>query len=186
MGSRYARALAEVLFTPGAAVKPEDAVVQLRQLEDLIAGSAELRAILETPAIQNSRKRAVFGKFAEELGVSTTIRNFLFVLLDHRRIAHLAEIRSAFEGLIDEHLGVARADVTSSEPLDQKQTLKLQSDLNQLSGKQVKMKFTVDPSLLGGIMARIGSTLYDGSIRGQLEGMRRRLTSESAEMKAGV
>lgn len=190
IGSRYARALVEVVLGPAAVGatrnKPEDVVAQLRSMEQLLAESPELRATLMTPAVPTSRKRAVVGKFADTLGLSQVVRNFLFVILDHQRIAQLSEMREAFERLIDEQLGYVRADVASAEPLDERENAALQAELGRLTGKQIRPHFSIDPSLLGGIVARVGSTVYDGSIRGQIEGMRRQFTKEAAEYKAEI
>jgi F-type H+-transporting ATPase subunit delta len=186
VGSRYARALVDAVMAPGSELKPADALAQLRSMEQLLSESADLRAALLTPAILTSRKRAVIGKLAESLGCARIIRNFFFVLLDHKRIAQLSEIREAFDLLIDQQLGFVRAEVRSAEPLDDRQTAALQAELTRVSGKQIRPHFTVDPALLGGVLARVGSTLYDGSIRGQLEGMRRQFTKEAVEYKVGI
>lgn len=186
LGSRYARALVEAVMQPGSGLKPADALTQLRSMEQLLAESPDLRAALLTPAIPTSRKRAVVGKLADSLDCARIIRNFFFVLLDHKRVAQLSEIREAFDLLIDEQMGFVRAEVTSAEPLDDRQSAELQAELTRVSGKQIRPHFAVDPALLGGVLARVGSTLYDGSIRGQLEGMRRQFTKEAVEYKVGI
>jgi len=179
--SRYARALVDVVTDPKMRVKPEDAVAQLQAIEQLLSASAELRAAMITPAIQTSRKRAAMGKLMDEVGASRVIQNFIFVIIDHRRIGLMAEIREAFETLMDERMGFTRADITSAAPLDEKQAGALASELSRLAGKTARLRFSVDPAVLGGIVARIGSTLYDGSIRGQLQQMRRELTDRAAD-----
>jgi F-type H+-transporting ATPase subunit delta len=179
--SRYARALVDVVADPKLAIRPEDAVAQLRAIEQLLAESEELRIALSTPAIPNSRKRAVMDKLLYELGASRVMRNFVYVIIDHRRVALLPEIREAFETLMDERMGFVRADVSSAAPLDEQQSAALASELSRLGGKTARLRFSVDPALLGGVTARIGSTLYDGSIRGQLQQMRRELTDRAAE-----
>ena len=180
IGSRYARALAEMVYAPGSAIEAGDVLRQLRSVEDLLSGSHELRAVLSTPAITTARKIAVLNKLSAELGVSHVMANFLSVLLDHQRITYLSQVRASFEAIVDRNSGVVRAEITSAQPLDDAQSQALQTALNQLSGKLVKMKTSVDPSLIGGVVARIGSTVYDGSVRGQLDGLRRKLSSESA------
>jgi F-type H+-transporting ATPase subunit delta len=141
---------------------------------------------MQTPAVPTSRKRAVIGKLADRLGFSRIVRNFLFVLLDHKRFAQLSEIREAFERQIDEYLGFVQADVASAEPLDAREVADLEAELTRLSGKQIRPQFSVDPALIGGVVARVGSTVYDGSIRGQLEQMRRHFAKEAAEYKAEI
>src|ERR1051326_5857789 len=179
--NRYARALVDLVLAPGSALRPEDVVAQLRAAAQMIAQSAELRTALLTPAIQNSRKRAVMAKRLGEAGASNQIRNFFFVIIDHRRVGAIDEIVEAFELLLDERMGFVRAEVSSAAALDEQRHAGLEAELARLTGKRMRLRFTVDPSLIGGVIARIGSTVYDGSVRGQLETMRRRFTEQSAE-----
>ena len=178
---RYASALVDVVTSAASALKPEDAIAQLQAAAKMVADSAELRHALMTPAIQNSRKRAVIGRLLDSTGTSHLIRNFVFVIIDHRRIAILDEIREAFEVLLDVRMGFVRAEVTSAAALDQQRSAGLESELSNLTGKRMRLRFAVDPELLGGVVARIGSTVYDGSLRGQLQQLRKRLTGHSAE-----
>ena len=120
---------------------------------------------------------AVIGRFAGELGLSKLARNFLFVLVDRRRINLLHDIRAAFEAEIDERSGVVRAQVTSAAPLAGAERTQVQNKLSQMTGKQVRADFSVDEHLIGGVVAKIGSTIYDGSVRGQLDELRARLVS---------
>jgi len=179
--SRYARALVDVVLAPGSPLKPEDAVAQVRAVAQTLADSGELRNALLTPAIQTSRKRAVMGRLLEQLRVSPLIRNFVYVVIDHRRVGIMQEIREAFELLLDERLGFVRAEVTSAEALDQRRSSEIESELSGLTGKRMRLHFAVDGALLGGVAARIGSKLYDGSVRGQLEQLRRQLTEQFVE-----
>src|SRR5260370_36260517 len=164
-----------------SALKAEDDIAQPRAAAKMVADSAELRHALMTPAIQNSRKRAVIGRLLDSTGTSHLIRNFVFVIIDHRRIAILDEIREAFEVLLDVRMGFVRAEVTSAAALDQQRSAGLESELSNVTGKRMRLRFAVDPELLGGVVARIGSTVYDGSLRGQLQQLRKRLTGHSAE-----
>jgi F-type H+-transporting ATPase subunit delta len=175
VANRYARALVDVVTASTSTVQPEDAVRQLRAVEEMIAGSGELRIALLTPAISNSRKRAVIGHLLEEMSVSDLIRNFVYVIINHRRIGMLAEITEAFDLLMDQRLGFVRAEVTSAAALDARRSASLEAELSRLTGKRMRLRFAVDSSLLGGALARIGSTVYDGSIRGQLQQLRRQL-----------
>jgi len=179
--SRYARALVDVLLEPGSQLKPEQAVAQLRAASQMLSQSAELRIAMLTPAISASRKRAVMGKLLDEQGASAIIKNFVYVVIDHRRIGHFSQIVEAFEIVLDERLGFARAEIVSSAPLDASRSATLESELSQLTGKRMRMRFAVNPDLLGGATARIGSTLYDGSLSGQLQQLRRELTEQSVE-----
>ena len=155
-------------------------MAQLRAVDAIFQESLELRNAMLTPAIQNSRKRAVMAKLLEEAGGgSPLIRNFIYVLIDHRRIAIIGEIREAFELQLDERLGFVRAEVTSAAPLDQSVGANLESELSRLTGKRMRLRFDVDPALLGGVVARIGSTVYDGSVRGELRQLAKKLTGQS-------
>jgi F-type H+-transporting ATPase subunit delta len=178
LATRYASALADVVTTGASAMPPQDAAGQLRSFEAALQLSLELRSALITPAVPLARKRAVVGRVAEILNLSRIARNFLMVLVDHRRIAALPKIIQRFEEVIDERLGFARAEVVSARDLTEPQRTALSAELERLSGKRVRMQFAVDGSLIGGVIARIGSTVYDGSVRGQLEALEQRLTAD--------
>jgi F-type H+-transporting ATPase subunit delta len=173
VATRYARALADVLAASDAA----RVLAQLRGIEEIIQSSQELRNALATPAIPPSRKRAVMARLIEPLRVPVQVRNFLFVVIDHRRVHDFASIIEAFEALADQRLGLVRADVTSAHELTEAQRSSLTIELSRLAGKQAKPRFTTDPAVMAGVVARVGSTVYDGSVRGQLERLRVKLGS---------
>ena len=179
VATRYANALADVVTAGGSPVPPQDAVAQLRAFEAALAASTELRNALETPAVPAGRKRAVVGRIAQILKLSRVSQNFLYVLIDHRRIAALSDIINSFELIVDARLGFARAEVAAARDLAEPQRAALTSVLERLTGKRIRMRFTVDERLIGGVVARIGSTVYDGSVRGQLASLGRRLGAES-------
>src|SRR5690348_4193291 len=117
VAARYANALADVVTAPTSTVSPEPAVAELRSFETTLRESAELHNALITPAVPVGRKRAVVGRIADLLKLSRSIRNFLFVLIDHRRVASLHEIIDVFEEVVDARLGYARAEVRSAAAL---------------------------------------------------------------------
>ncbi len=174
---RYARALLDVSLDHVAQLKPDDVVTQLRTVEGLLSGSSDLRHVLLTPAVANARKRAVLGQLAGPLGLSPLIRNFLFVLTDHRRIDQISQIREAFEQFLDEQRGFVRASIVSAQPMDEDEARLLEKKLAQLTGKMIHAQYKVDDALVGGVVARIGSTVYDGSVHGRLQAIRDRLAS---------
>jgi F-type H+-transporting ATPase subunit delta len=180
VAARYARAFADVVLSKSDAVSPADAVKQLRALEELMSQSSDLRHALASPAVRASQKRAVIGKFAGELNVGPLTRNFLFVLIDHQRIEMLSQIREAVEAEFDHRLGFVRAGISSAMELEGPRAAAIEAGLVKMTGKQVRARFQVDPSLIGGVVARIGSTVYDGSIRGQLETLRRQIAHHTA------
>jgi len=179
VATRYARALADVVTAGASALRPEAAVSELRAFEAALQSSAELRNALISPSVPASRKRAVVARIAEMLQLSRISQNLLFVLIDHRRIASLSAVVHSFELIVDERLGFARAEVASARELTEEQRAALNQELERLTGKRIRMRFAVDESLIGGVVARIGSTVYDGSVRGQLSSMGRRLSTES-------
>jgi F-type H+-transporting ATPase subunit delta len=172
---RYASALADVVTSPKSTVSPADALQQLRSFDAISRESYELRTALESPAVSHSRKRAVISRFVELLGLSQTVRNFLFVLSDKRRLSALHEIVDSFDVQLDERLGFIRADVSAAAELTQSQLDVLTQKLAAISGKQIRMRFHVDPALIGGVVARMGATVYDGSVRGRLDSLSKKL-----------
>ena len=177
-GSRYAKALVEVVTAPGSTIDPPRALVELKSVAEVLGESAQLHNAMLSPAVATSRKRAVMARVLEQLGGSKIIRNFLFVVIDHRRIGELAAIVESFELLLDERLGFVRADVTSAQELSAAQRASLEAELSRLSGKTAKLRFSTDPALVAGAVARVGSRAYDGSVRGQLERLRARMISQ--------
>lgn len=175
VASRYARALVDILMSPAPAVTPDLALAQLRLFQSLQQDSADLRNILSSPAVGAARKKAVVERLAPMVSLSGLIKNFIFVLIDHRRIAMLPEVVASIESQLDERMGIARAQITSARPLDAEQQAQVQAALAKLTGKQVLGQYAVDESLLGGVTARVGSRVYDGSVRGQLDSLRARL-----------
>lgn len=179
VASRYANALADVVTgASSAAVRPEIAAAELRAFQSTLAGSPELHNALITPAVPVGRKRAVVLRIADVLKLSGISKNFLQVLIDHRRIGSLGAIVDSFEVVLDERLGFARAEVIAASQLSEPQRDALNTQLERLTGKRLRMRFEVDPALIGGVVARIGSTVYDGSVRGQLQTIEQRLSAE--------
>ena len=178
VASRYANALADVVTSGRAELAPQAALAELRSFEATLKESPELENALITPAVALGRKRAVVERVTDVLKLSRTTRNLLLVLVDHRRIASLSDIIQSFEVVVDERLGFARAEVTSARELTEPQRTGLNARLESLTGKRIRARYSVDHELIGGLVARIGSTVYDGSVRGQLESLERRLSAE--------
>ncbi len=178
VASHYAKALGELVTRPDAPVGAREAVAQVRSFEEMVASSHDLRSVLLSPAVSTGRKREIVARLGAKIGTSALVRNFLHVVLDHRRIGILAEIAQAFEAHVDELLGVVRADIRSAAPLSEAQRGTLEREFAQLTGKQVRMEYGVDEALIGGVTATVGSTVYDGSVRGRLDALRRRLVAE--------
>ena len=178
VASRYANALADVVTAPAAPLEPQTALRELRAFESVFHDSADLRNALVTPSIAPSRKKAVIARLAGLLQLSRIARNFLFILIDHRRIGGLSEIIQSLEDVLDQRMGFARAEIVSAGDLNETQRNALAADLERVTGKRLRMRFAVDPALIGGLTARVASTVYDGSVRGQLHALERRLSAE--------
>jgi F-type H+-transporting ATPase subunit delta len=175
---RYARALADLVTRPGAAVEADRALAELESFAAAVASSRAFEHVLLSPAVPPPRKRALIQRLAGRLGLSALLQRFLFVLVDHRRVALLGEIREAFESELDARRGLARVEVSSARELSGTQRAALVRELTRLTGKTPRLKFHLEPGLIGGLVARVGSTVYDGSVRGQLAGLRQRLAGE--------
>ena len=172
---QYANALADIALAQGAA---EPASKQLADFGAVYAESAELRNFLASPAVDRAAKHGVIEKLAERLGASKIIRNFLFVIVDHRRTHILPEIIAAFQDVIRRRQGIAEAEISSAVELSATQKAEFAFTLERLIGKRVESKFLLEPGLLGGAVIRLGDTIYDGSLRNRLNELRARLAAE--------
>jgi F-type H+-transporting ATPase subunit delta len=172
---QYANALADIALAQGAA---EPALKQLNAFGGAYEQSAELRTFLASPAVTVENKHAVIEKLTARLGASKIIRNFLFVIADHRRTQLLPEIIATFQQVIRQRQGVAEAEISSAVELSAAQKKVLAASLERLTGKKVETRYSLDPALLGGAVVRIGDTIYDGSLRGRLNELRARLAAE--------
>lgn len=177
LATHYARALAEAVFAPESGLSPQDAVDQMRSIDSLISGSAELKRALLSPAVNKRQKSAVVSKLADELGLNRLVKNFLLVIVSHRRVHEFSGIRQEFEVVVDERLGWLPADITSAQELSPGQKEEIERALGSKLGKFIRANYRVDPGLLAGLRARVASKEYDVSLRGQLESMRQRLAA---------
>lgn len=175
IAQHYADALADVAISDKTAGKVRR---ELRDFLALLRESAQLGLLLGSPAVSRPNKHAVAEALVERMGASRTLRNFLFVVIDQRRVGLLPEIQQAFEAQLDELEGVARADVTSARELNEREKKRLRTVLERLSGRKVEPNYELDPALIAGAVVRVGSTIYDGSVRMQLERLRMKLESQ--------
>ena len=175
LSAHSARALADSVFRPNSGLSPEDAVTELADVEAMVSGSKDLRLVLLSPAVNRSRKVALITKLAEQMGLHRIVRNFLLVVVTHRRTHELKFMRQEFEQVIDERLGWVRADIASGRELSGPQREEIERALGSQLGKFIRADYKVDPALLAGIRARVASKEYDATLRGKLENMRQRL-----------
>jgi F-type H+-transporting ATPase subunit delta len=175
LAERYAGALVDVALENKQADQVKG---ELSAFAAMVRESAELRAFLANPSIARASKHAAIEQIVERMGASRTLRNYLFVIVDQRRAGMLVEIEQAFSRLLDARQGITQAAVTSASALTDAERAELVAVLGKLTGEKVQAQFATDPALIGGAVVRIGSTIYDGSIRTQLERMRARMISE--------
>ena len=174
IASRYARALVDVILEHH--VDGDAARQQLRAFADAIHESLELRRVWESPAITPEKKRAVLDAIAAKIGAVKPVRNFMAVIIDHRRIGMLDDIVRVFERELDARLGFAVVEVSSARPLSAQEQREVESRVERMTGKKIRASYVSNPELLGGVVVRVGDTIYDGSVRGQLEKMRQELS----------
>jgi len=173
---RYARALfglareTNVLSTVRA---------ELGELADLFAADPTLRGALLTPLHPAAERKAVVSALADAANLSVSLRHFLLFLIDQRRLVDFAAIREEFERLANEASGLVTAEVVSAGPLDERRQDRLRRALSDRTGQEVRLDIRVDPSLLGGAIATVGDTVFDGSLRAQLDRLRANLTKGS-------
>ena len=171
----YARAFADAVLN--AKQDAARTLKEAQQLAELVASSKDLREVWETPAIPAEQKRAVLDSIVAAEGISGIVRNFVAVLIDHRRINFLGPIVKQFELELDKRMGFAEAEISSARDLNENEKRTLETQVQQLTGKKVKARYSRDASLLGGAIVRVGSTVYDGSVKGQLEKIRETLSN---------
>lgn len=167
VASTYARAFADVVLN--AHLDASRAIGGLRLILSLLDQSADLRRIWENPAVPAEQKRKLLDALVQRENIDRYARNLLAVLIDHRRIQFLGSITENLEKELDARLGFAEAKITSARELAEPEKRSLEAQIGKLTGKKVRARFALDPSLLGGAIVRVGSTIYDGSVKGKLE-----------------
>jgi F-type H+-transporting ATPase subunit delta len=175
VASTYARAFADVVLD--VHLDAHRAVGGLRRIAGLLTESVELRRVWENPAVPIEQKRHLLDAIANREGVEKQVRNLVAVLIDHRRIQFLSRIIEQLEKELDARLGFAEAQITSVRELGDAEKRSLEVQVEKITGKKVRAHFTHDASLLGGAVIRVGSTIYDGSVKGQLEKIKEAISS---------
>ncbi len=175
VASRYARALVEVVLEQH--IDGNAAREQLRAMVGAVHESLELRRVWESPAVLPEQKRAVLDGIAGQIGAVKPIRNFMAIIIDHRRLGMLDDIVRVFETELDAQLGFAEVQVSSARPLSAEEQREVETRVEHMTGKKIRASSVSNPELLGGLLVRVGDTIYDGSVRGQLEKMRQELST---------
>jgi F-type H+-transporting ATPase subunit delta len=169
----YARAFADVVFENR--LDSAKILLETRSLAGLVAHSKDLREVWEAPSIPAEQKRGVLDAIVAREGFSKPVRNFMAVLMDHHRMPFLDAIVQQFEEELNRRMGFAEAKITTSRELGHTERSVLEAQLERLTGKKIRAAYRQDPQLLGGAIVQIGSTIYDGSVAGQLERIREQI-----------
>lgn len=171
----YARAFADVVMSEK--LDPQKILAETKQIAALANENTILREVWDNPSIPAEQKRGVLDGIVRRAGISRPVRNFMAVLIDKGRTRLLPEIVAQFARDLNQRLGIAEAEVTTARELTKDERAMLESDLARITGKKIKASYDQDPAVLGGAVARVGGTIYDGSVKGQLERIRKQLVN---------
>ena len=167
VANTYARAFADVVLS--ARLDAARSIAGLRRITSLLGESVELRRVWENPAVPADQKRRLLDAIVQREGIDKPVRNLVAVLIDHRRVPFLARIVEQLEKELDARMGFAEAQISSARELSDTEKRGLEAQVEKTTGKKVRAHYGLDASLLGGAVVRVGSTIYDGSVKGQLE-----------------
>ena len=172
---RYARAFFDVA---GEEKRYEGYYHELHRFTAVVAENSDLKDFFANPMFDKADKKDVLNKILQKLDLSRTTANFIRLLIDKQRISGIEDIEENYRKLMDQALGIARVQVKTAFPLNPEMSASIKQALESLTGNKVEMQVEEDPTLLGGIVVRVGDRLYDGSIRIQLDNMRKLLGEE--------
>jgi F-type H+-transporting ATPase subunit delta len=170
----YAEALAEVAL---AERRPDEIRRELSDFLQMMAESADLRNFLTSPAVSPPSKHAVIAKLVERMGASQSLRNFLYLIVDHNRVSLLDAIGEAFGEELNARLGILDAEIAAARDLGEEEKRAVVAALERRTGKRVAPSYRIEPELIGGVRVRIGSTILDGSVSESLERLRARMAA---------
>jgi F-type H+-transporting ATPase subunit delta len=174
--SRYARALFDVALRES---NPQDVERELAAFVDLVRGHEQLGKVLVNPAIPAPRKHGLVAALAAQLGLSAVTAKLLALMAERDRLVLLGDLLEEYRLRLLDHQRIVRAAVTTAAPLPTESADALAQAFAHVTGRRVQVTTGVDPALIGGVVARIGSVVYDGSVRRQLERLREALTHET-------
>jgi F-type H+-transporting ATPase subunit delta len=171
---RYATALADVVVTSGEA---ETVKTELGMFAQLVLGNDNLGSAMSNPTIAHASKDKVLAELIKRTKPTKTTANFLRVLLENGRLTELGPINERFAAVLEERSGIVPAEVISARELPDAERTEFEKTLERLTGKDMRITFVVDPNIIGGVVTRIGSNVYDGSVKTKLENLREQLVN---------
>ena len=169
---RYATALADVITKTG---ETENVRGELAQWETMIVSNGELMNAFRNPSIQQSQKEKVLDSLIQKAKPSSTTANFLRVLLRNGRLTEISQINQKLTSVLEERQGGVSAKIVSARPLSETEKQELRTNLEKMTGKRVSPNFEIDNSIIGGVVTTIGSTVYDGSVKTQLQTLKEQM-----------
>lgn len=172
IANRYARALADVIIEKR---EVNEVSAELKQFAGLQEGHAQLREVFASPVIAQERKRAVLSALLAQFNPRPTSHNFLQLLLTNNRLHQLGAMLRALDKELDNRMNIVTAEVTTARAINDAERQLLHNSLQTVTGKEVRLDFKTDPDIIGGVVTRVGSKVYDGSIKNQLAQMKQRL-----------
>ena len=173
--SRYARAFLDVVMSAHLDTTALDK--QMADFETTWSGSPELQTFFENPAVAAAQKVAILDQLNAKLGMQKELRNLIAVLINHDRIKQVREVIAAYHAEQQERMGIRQAEIVTARELSGDERSQLLEGVGKLAGAKIQADFKLDKSILGGAVVRIGSTVYDGSVRGRLERLKEALVS---------
>ena len=171
VASRYARALIEAMSPDQA----DTGLDQIQRLNDLIATEEDVRKLLLNPVVPQDRRKRFIEQLAEAMGLDPRVRRLFVLIVERRRLPVLTDVVVAYQQMLDQRNGIVRAQVLAAAPISEAGQREIAARLEETTGKRVVMEIDEDPELIAGLVVRIGSTVYDGSLRQQLKGFRQRM-----------
>ena len=174
--NRYAKALFDVALSENTELGKIGK--DLSEVTELLAENTEFAEAIQRAGVPDSARRAVIEQVADRLGVTMQVKKLLLMLTQGRRMALVPDLAVAYRERLLAHQNIVRAEVRSATPLSPEKTRALEESLSKVTGKKVELSVSVDPELLGGVVATIGSTVYDGSVKTQLQRLRQELVEQ--------
>jgi F-type H+-transporting ATPase subunit delta len=171
---RYASALADVVLKTG---ETQTVLTELKTWESMFGDGSNLSQVFGNPSIAHLNKEKVLENLIERAKPNRTTANFLRILLRNNRLTELREINERFISVLDERSGLISAEVTSARPLSETEKAEIRASLEKLTRKKVNLNYKIDEKIIGGVVTRVGSTIYDGSVKTQLENLREELVN---------
>jgi F-type H+-transporting ATPase subunit delta len=167
ISSRYARALADVVFADK--LDPAKTVQDLQDIAAVLHSSPDLRSVWDIPHLPMEKKLKLLDAIAASTGMAKQVRNFIAILIEKRRLKMLPDMIVQLKAELNERMGFADAEVISARTLGEDERRLLEAQIAKVTGKKVRAQFEQDKNILGGAVVKVGSTIYDGSVRGQLQ-----------------